>query len=372
MTKKIYIFDYIGNHCGMHYYNAAFKELLSGIPDTEIEILSNYTDGGRKSPFLKNFYKPNKIAGMVLLAYDLIKFLFKRIGCPKDQFIVLSYGNIIDFVFILSSCAVSKNTIVDIHEAIAQDSEHMSWCVALFRFLYGKCVKNVIIHSDRSRKFMEDFGYKGKIMYVPHFKYCLTKKYDESNIAPDLRNVISADRRNILFFGNMTYNKGIDILINSYASLPAEQRDKLNIIIAGKDLDGTIGKTTVPKDGNIHVILRHINDDELVMLYGCTDFIALPYRLTSQSGILEMAFYFKKPIIASRIPYFEFMLEKFPSFGVLTGNSVEEYAATLAQTAEFDYGRFYDDKEYDIYCNRTEMESFVAEFGEHLKNRSDV
>jgi len=356
----------------MHYYNAAFKELLSGIPNTDIEILSNYSDKTGKAPFLKNFYKSNKIAGIATLAYDLVKFMFKRLGSPDDQFIVLSYGNIIDFAFILSACTVSKNTIVDVHEAVAQDSEHKGWFVSLFRFLYGRCVKNVIIHSERSRKFMKDFGFKGKIMYVPHFKYCLTKKYDESNIAPDLRNVISSDRKNVLFFGNMTYNKGIDILINSFASLPQQHRDRLNIIIAGKDLDGTIGNTEIPKADNMHVILRHINDDELVMLYGNTDFIALPYRVTSQSGILEMAFYFKKPIIASRIPYFEFMLEQFPSFGLLTGNSIEEYAATLSQIAEYDYNRFYDDSEYDAYNNRKEMESFVTEFEQHLKSRYDV
>lgn len=369
MTKKIYIFDYIGNHCGMHYYNAAFRELLSKIPDADIEILSNYTDGGRKSPFLKNFYKPNKLLGIILLAYDFVKLLLKRLFCPHSQFIVLTYGNLIDFVFILLACAISRNTIVDVHEAVAQDSEHKKRFVSLFRFLYGKCVKNVIIHSERSRKFMEDFGYRGKTMYVPHFKYCLTKKYDEANIAPDLRGVISSDRTNILFFGNMTYNKGVDILVNAYTHLPKEERQKLNIIIAGKDLDGTIGKTEIPTDGNMHTILRHINDDELVMLYGNTDFIALPYRVTSQSGILEMAFYFKKPIIASRIPYFEFMLDRFPSFGVLTGNSVEEYASTLSQVAEADKGSFYDDAEYDIYSNRKEMESFVEEFSNHINKK---
>lgn len=364
--RKIYIFDYIGDHCGMHYYNAAFKELLAKIPDIEIEILSNYSDSG-KSPFLKNFYKPNKVLGVFVLAYDIIKFLLKRICEPRNRFIVLSYGNIIDFLFIMSACIVPKNTIVDVHEAIAQDSEHKKWFVALYCFLYGKCVKNVIIHSERSRKFMENFGYKGKIMYVPHFKYCLTKKYVESNIAPDLRNVISADRKNILFFGNMTYNKGVDILVNAYSHLSEEQCSKLNIIIAGKDLDGTIGKTEIPDDDNMHVIMRHINDDELIMLYGNTDFIALPYRITSQSGILEMAFYFKKPIIASRIPYFEFMLEQFPSFGVLTGNSVEEYAATLAEITDMDLNSFYADNEYDIYSNRKEMDDFVVEFEKHIK-----
>ena len=54
-------------------------------------------------------------------------------------------------------------------------------------------------------------------------------------------------------------------------------------------------------------------------LYEHTDYVALPYRKTSQSGILEMAFYFRKPILASDVPYFRRMLTEFPSFGILSG-----------------------------------------------------
>ena len=366
MTRKIYIFDYIGTHCGMHYYNAVFKELLSEIPDTDIEILSNYADTAQRKPFLRNFYVSNKIVGVAILLYDFFKLLCKRIAEPRATFIVLSYGNPIDVGFILFACAVARHTVVDIHEAVAQDAEHHRWLVALYAFLYARCVKSVIIHSERTREFMQRFGFKGRTMYVPHFKYALKKEYDTAHIAPDVRNAIVADKTNVLFFGNLTYNKGVDILLEAYLALPASARERLNIIVAGRDIDGTVGRVNTNGTENVHLILRHISDDELVMLYSSTDFIALPYRQTSQSGILEMAFYFRKPIIASRIEYFEYMLSRFGSFGLLTGNTVEEYARTLASLPDTDRNAFYRADEYDLYCNRREMAEFVAEFKKYL------
>lgn len=364
--RKIYIFDYIGTHCGMHYYNAVFKELLSEIPDNDVEILSNYTDTAQYKPFLRNFYVRNKIAGVIILLYDFIKLLCKRIAEPRATFIILSYGNPIDVGFILFACAVARHTVVDIHEAVAQDAEHKRWLVALYGFLYARCVKSVIIHSERTRSFMQRFGFKGRTMYVPHFKYALKTDYDTANIAADVRNAIAKDKTNVLFFGNLTYNKGVDILLNAYLALPDTAKQRLNIIVAGRDIDGTVGKVNVSGEENVHLILRHISDDELVMLYASTDFIALPYRQTSQSGILEMAFYFRKPIIASRIEYFEYMLSRFSSFGMLSGNTVEEYARTLALLPDTDRRAFYRADEYDLYCNRKEMAEFVIEFKKYL------
>ena len=39
---KVYLVDYIGMHCGMHYYNDAFCRVLSAIPGLDISVLSNY------------------------------------------------------------------------------------------------------------------------------------------------------------------------------------------------------------------------------------------------------------------------------------------------------------------------------------------
>ena len=124
---------------------------------------------------------------------------------------------------------------------------------------------------------------------VPHFKYCFKKTCNENQVEKEIQHSIAKDKINILFFGNINYNKGIDILIQTINALPQEQAEKLNIIIAGKDFDGTIHKISLMHPQSFQVFLKHINDDELVFLYKNTDYVVLPYRKTSQSGILEIS-----------------------------------------------------------------------------------
>lgn len=173
---------------------------------------------------------------------------------------------------------------------------------------------------------------------------------------------------NILFFGNITYDKGIDILISAVNSLEPELRCKANVIIAGKDFDGTVHRVQPSDKAAFKIVLRHIEDDELVYLYEHTDYVALPYRKTSQSGILEMAFYFRKPILASDVPYFRRMLTEFPSFGILSGKDVPAYAETLASVIGLHSSAdYFTDKDYFRYTNRSEIEAFKKQFAIWIK-----
>ena len=116
------------------------------------------------------------------------------------------------------------------------------------------------------------------------------------------------------------------------------------------------------------IILRHIGDDELVYLYKHTDYVALPYRKTSQSGILEMAFYFRKPILASDVPYFNKMLTEFPSFGILSDKDVPAYAATLASViGQHSSAAYFLDEDYFRYTNRIEIKVFKQQFDAWIK-----
>ena len=103
-------------------------------------------------------------------------------------------------------------------------------------------------------------------------------------------------------------------------------------------------------------------------LYEHTDYVALPYRKTSQSGILEMAFYFRKPILASDVPYFRRMLTEFPSFGILSGKDVPAYAETLASVIGLHSSAdYFTDEDYFRYTNRSEIEAFKKQFAIWIK-----
>lgn len=364
----IYLVDYIGIHCGMHYYLEAFKRVLSDIPDTKIVVLSNYPERTGDKPFFVNQYKGSRIKkGLSLLRnlYRLKRFVKKD---PYALYIYLTYGNPIDIPY-LKIVSSARNHLIDVHEAIAQHIDSNQKLKNTLSGIYRNEIKATISHSSRTDDFMREFGFKGKRFYVPHFKYVYPKDYDLQNIPREIIDSVDKSKINILFFGNINESKGIDILIDAINHLQDNIAEKVNFIIAGKDFDGSIDRIPVATNRNVEIFKRHINDDELRFLYSNTDYIALPYRKTSQSGILETAFYFKKPIIASDVPYFRKTLEEFPSFGVLAGNTVGSYTEGLTSIIEkHSECSYFSDEDYSKYENRKKIEEFKHSISEWIKN----
>lgn len=365
---KIYLVDYIGVHCGMHYYNDAFRRVLSAIPGLEVSVLSNYACGNSGKPFFLNQYRGNKIRKICCLLWNYLTLLSFVLRNRKSCFVYLTYGNAIDlpFMYIVS---LARKSIIDIHEAIAQNADGNIALKRRFERIYSRRIASVIVHSQRTDDILDEYGYKGVRLFVPHFKYCFSRSCDVQRVGQDIISAIAGDKVNILFFGNVTYDKGVDILISAVNGLEPQLRSKANVIIAGKDFDGTVYRVPFADKAAFKKILRHIEDDELVYLYEHTDYVALPYRKTSQSGILEMAFYFRKPILASDVPYFNKMLTEFPSFGVLSGTDIPTYAEMLASVIEcHPSGVYFTDEDYFRYTNRKEIKVFKEQFSVWIKN----
>ena len=364
---KVYLVDYIGMHCGMHYYNDAFCRVLSAVPGLDVSVLSNYAGENDSRPFFLHQYKGNRLRKICCLLRNYLMLFCFVLRNKKACFVYLAYGNSIDlpFMYIVS---LAKKSIIDIHEAIAQNADDNAGLKRCFRKVYSERFATVIVHSQRTNDLLEEYGYRGNRLFVPHFKYCFSKNYDIRRLGPDIVSAIAEDKVNILFFGNITYDKGIDILISAVNSLEPELRCKANVIIAGKDFDGTVHRVQPSDKAAFNIVLRHIEDDELVYLYEHTDYVALPYRKTSQSGILEMAFYFRKPILASDVPYFRRMLTEFPSFGILSGKDVPAYAETLASVIGLHSSAdYFTDEDYFRYTNRSEIEAFKKQFAIWIK-----
>lgn len=360
----IYLVDFIGVHCGMHYYLDAFKRILESIDGVKVGIVSNFTDS-EEAPVLLNHYKGNKLNKAFLALrnlHRLDKFIRKH---KSDRFIYLTYGNILD-TFFLKIISKAPHHCIDIHEALAQNEDSNVKLRSKFAKIYSSKIKRVISHSTRTDDYLMQFGFEGEKFEVPHFRYIFPKEYDLNSIASDMKEAISKDKANILFFGNITREKGIDILLDSVNNLSEKDAKRINVIVAGKDIDGVYKNVKMKADRSVHFFTRHISDEELRFLYENVDFLALPYRKTSQSGILEMAFHFKKPIIASHIPYFRKMLTEFPSFGILDGNSSKDFSAAIHAVLRRDPASFFNDEEYDRYQNRKEVEEFKSQFKEWL------
>lgn len=364
---KVFLIDYLGAHSGVPYFMEAMKKFINEIDSVQAEIISNFADNEGGTPYLTNQYQGNVLQKGCALVRNLIRVnrLVKKY--PESVFIFSTYGNWIDekFIRIVSK---GKRHLIDIHEAIAQNVDSDEKLKAKFKALYSGNVKTVVSHSTRTDDFLKEYGFTGKCFKVPHFKYILPKEYDTSDIAEEVLKAPDDSKINLLFFGNLNESKGVDILIEAVNMLSEDTAERINVIIAGKDFDGAVYRIKPKNNRKVTIIDRRINDDELKYLYSKADYLALPYRKTSQSGILEMAFHFKTPIIASDLPYFSSMLGQFPSFGVISGNGAKEYASSLESIVRSHNDvSYFSDEDYANYENRKEIKQFQVDFAKWLK-----
>jgi len=109
------------------------------------------------------------------------------------------------------------------------------------------------------------------------------------------------DRKVSLFFGFIRDYKGLDLLIDAMAKLPADHV----LVIAGEPY-GDMGKyhEAIARHGlkdRVVDHIRYIADQEVPMFFSAADAVVLPYKSATQSGITAIAYHFGTPVIATDV-----------------------------------------------------------------------
>ncbi|WP_282038274.1 glycosyltransferase [Saccharicrinis aurantiacus] len=314
----IYLIDTIGKEVGMHLYNNAFVTELRKFK-IQTTVLSNYkTDNSIE--YIPNFYKKKRIQKVLTLISTLFRFLILIIKKKENVFIYQSYGmRNIDILFSII-LSISKSSFIIVHDVYTlTPNNKIDKNKKIKNLIYKYFVKRIICHSDQTKNILSNIGYKGDLILFPHFNYSFNKNIKKEELKSDIINSIKKDKLNLLFFGQISLTKGIDILIDSLNYINPEINLKLNIIIAGVDKSNLITKKKLPP--NVLKICRYINDSELNYLFTKTDFLLLPYKKIYQSGVLDTAVYFEKPSLLSDIKYFRDFNINYPSFSLIVSTS---------------------------------------------------
>lgn len=109
-----------------------------------------------------------------------------------------------------------------------------------------------------------------------------------------------SDERTILFFGRVRPYKGIDTLIGSAPLILANVPDA-RIVIAGAGDCPSIQQAAIEYPDTFEIHNRFIYAEEVSRLFQKAALIALPYLDATQSGIIPIAYMFKRPVVATRV-----------------------------------------------------------------------
>lgn len=169
--------------------------------------------------------------------------------------------------------------------------------------IYAKA--NMVISQARMNqsRLVQEFGVgEDKIVYIPHghfMDYAEAATKEESRAALEL----PANKKIILFFGQIKKVKGLDVLIKALKKVTDRHEDIL-CVIAGKVWQDDFSTYQKLIDENnlenyIRTDVKFIADSDIKYYFNAADIVALPYRQIYQSGVVLLAYAYEKPIVAT-------------------------------------------------------------------------
>jgi glycosyltransferase involved in cell wall biosynthesis len=157
-----------------------------------------------------------------------------------------------------------------------------------------KNIKNITTSSIKQFEILKQKYPEKKVVFT-HFPSLITQTIKTGYNCPTEIKEIS---NYILFFGSVDKYKGVDLLIKAYEKL--DEKNKFPLVIAGKGIQYIENKNTK----GIIRINRFIADSEIKILFEKAICVVYPYRSATMSGVLSLAYYFRKRILVSSIPFF--------------------------------------------------------------------
>lgn len=107
----------------------------------------------------------------------------------------------------------------------------------------------------------------------------------------------------LLFFGLVRSYKGLDVLLNA---LPEILRHvNLRLLVVGEFYDDESRYRDILRrngcDRAVTIVPRYIPADQVGIYFSAADAVVLPYRSATQSGIVQIAYQFSKPVITTDV-----------------------------------------------------------------------
>ena len=259
--------------------------------------------------------------------YLVVWLFFNKVDVCHLQWLPFLEKSSVEKYFLEFLHIVSPKTrfLLTIHNIYPHDCSDKNKDAYRKRFaLVESYFDKFIVHLKASKSdFCSDFNIDmNRVEVIPHGAF-VPKNL---NIVPHKRGEII----NLIMFGNQSYYKGTDVLVDALAMLPKEYKGKVHTLIVGKTSPEYLAELTEKKrDSDIEFIPVHVPDDALYRYIMDADIIVVPYREISQSGVLLLALSFKRMIIASDLPSFKETLTGFSDEMFFENGNAKSLAKTI-------------------------------------------
>lgn len=205
------------------------------------------------------------------------------------------------------------------------------------KYIFGNH-KNFHIFSQHTRAVFEQL-YSGKnILCTP----LSLKDYGTPSPSASLDD----EKVKFLFFGNFRHNKRPDVLLQAFARLPIELRNKAHLSVMGS-CDNTEPYMPLVKElgDSVTFVPTRIPDEDVADIFASHHYLVLPYENVAQSGPHMIAYNYNVPVIATRIDGFvEHVTDGYDGY-LFDVNNVDSLAEVLKRVIG------NSKEEYNVLCD---------------------
>lgn len=248
-----------------------------------------------------------------IYSYSDKKHLFKLLSYLKSQFSLLIQAQVkkpylihfqwfkiprLDLILLRLLKAKGVKIVMTAHNILPHDSG--SNYKKIYKKIYHH-VDAIIVHTAITKEeLISGFNINhGKIHIIPHgvLKMDRNKKVIKK-VKADFKKKYALENKVVFsLLGSINKYKGVDIVAKAWKSLNLSKNTNMHLIVAGSGNYNLL--KPVEKDTSVTLINRFLTDDEFVALVHLSDYVMLPYRQISQSGVLLTALNEKKKVIVS-------------------------------------------------------------------------
>ncbi len=312
MGFKIAIIDPVGIKSGMNHYNTFLCDSLTKL-EAKTFIYSNFEPDSEiinAKLYFGTFFK-NKI-------YQIFNFLIgilkSCIDCKKNKIDVVivhvfsTHNMAIITYFFIKLFGFKTITIShDVFSFTNQDNK------CYYELIYNYLSNAIIVHNNFSFDLLIskiDLNMHSKVSVLKHGSFIgLSNNQITQKSA---RKILKLDEQSqyILFFGRLKTNKRLDLIIKAMPFI----NKSIKLIIAGhsgKDKFESYQSIIDELNLSSRIVLdiNFISEKKRELYFKATNCVVLPYDFIFQSGVLLMSMSYGLPVVASRIPPFEEIID---------------------------------------------------------------
>lgn len=294
MTGKQIVHVEISGKGGICHYAYNLCNELSKSMGTVLVSSVNYEMESRKRNFdvVKIFNKFRTNPFRMFLFLNLLKDENTRVV----HFQLSQYPQVVLLMSYMVKMFGGRKIVITAHNVLSHEERPFE--KAVFSRIYSLS-DGIIVHANANkRELLETFSVDAeKVHVIPHGNYEFFNEAEKEAPAP-------ANSRNVLFFGYIRKYKGLMYLLKAI-SLVKKSMPEVKLFVVGKPVEDvsvyTRAVIEMGIEGNVEFNFGYVPFENVQEYFNKTNVVALPYLNIYQSGILQLAYGFGRPVVATDV-----------------------------------------------------------------------